>query len=158
MSTDTTDRSSATRIPCDPDTTIAVTAWRDHIVESHPESHPTAANDTLVWWTPILGPTATLMAHRLAGHVAKGAEPQFTLAELARTFGVGRSSGRIRDALLRLERFHVVSINGTTVAVRVALPPLMARQVRQLPPYLAELYHQSRQSTQLLVPSAHSGS
>jgi len=48
MSTDTADRSSAKRIPSEPDTTITVVAWRDHIVESHPESHPTAVNDTLV--------------------------------------------------------------------------------------------------------------
>jgi hypothetical protein len=152
MSTDTTDRSSAQRIPSEPDTTITVTAWRDHIVESHPESHPTAVNDTLVWWTPILGPTATLMAHRLAGHVAKGGERQFTLAELARTFGMGRSSGRIRTALIRLERFRVVSVNGNTVAVRIALPPLTTRQIEQLPPYLVELYQQRRQSTRAVCP------
>jgi hypothetical protein len=151
-----TDGTSAQRIAADADTKIIIVAWRDRIVESHPESHPTTALDTLVWWTPILGPTATLMAHRFAGHVAQGGERHFSFGELARTFGMGHSNGRVRATLVRLERFGVASVNGHTVAVRVALPPLTARQVEQLPPYLAALHEQRRTHVRAhVIPADH---
>ena len=139
--------SNSRRIPAEPDTTIAVLAWRDQLVESHPESHPTASIETLVWWTPILGPTATLIAHRFAGYAAQGNEASFSLADLSRTFGMGSSLTRVRAALLRLERFRVISVNDGTVFVRIALPPLTRRQLDQLPPYLLELYEARRAAT-----------
>jgi len=134
-------------IATEPDTTITVLAWRDQLVESHPESHPTASTDTLVWWTPILGPTATLLAHRFAGYVARGDQVEFSLSDLSRTLGMGRSLTRIRAALMRLERFRVISVNDDTVFVRIALPPLTRRQLDQLPPYLLELYEARRAAT-----------
>jgi hypothetical protein len=141
-----TTRSKDERISYDAETTISVLAWRDHIVESHPESHPTSSNDTLVWWSPILGPTATLMAHRFAGYVAHGDQMQFTLADLARTFGMGQSMGRVRASFQRLERFGIISLHDQTLFVRTALPPLTRRHLEQLPPYLVELYERRRSS------------
>jgi hypothetical protein len=126
------------------DSIITVAAWRDPVIERHPESHATASNDTLVWWTPILGPTATLLAHRLAGHVARGAEVRFSLIDLARTLGLGGSLTKVRSALTRLERFGVITTDGDAVFVRVALPPLTRRQRSQLPAYLQELYDARR--------------
>lgn len=134
------------RISYDAETTISVIAWRDHIVESHPESHSTSSNETLVWWSPILGPTATLMAHRFAGYVAHGDQVKFTLGDLARTFGMGQSMGRVRASFQRLERFGIITVLDQTVFVRTALPPLTRRQLEQLPPYLVELYEQRRSS------------
>lgn len=135
---------NAKRILAEPSTTITVLAWRDQLVESHPESHPTASIETLVWWTPILGPTATLIAHRFAGYAAQGTEVEFSFADLSRTFGMGSSLTRVRAALLRLERFRVISVNDGTVFVRIALPPLTRHQLDQLPPYLRELYEARR--------------
>lgn len=135
---------NAKRIAAEPETTIAVLAWRDQVVERHPESHPTASTETLVWWTPILGPTATLMAHRFAGYVERIDRVEFSLGDLSRTFGMAGSVSRVRTALGRLERFGVVSVADETVFVRVALPPLTRRQSDQLPPYLAELYEARR--------------
>ncbi len=128
----------------DPHTTITFVEWSDPVVETHPESHPTASNETLVWWTPMLGPTAALMAHRSAGYLTHNDYVQFTLGDLARTFGMGESLTRVRAALARLERFGIVTLQGDTVSLRSALPPLTRRQIDQLPPYLAELYRQRR--------------
>jgi hypothetical protein len=60
---------------------------------------------------------------------------------------MGSSLTRVRAALLRLERFHVISVNDGTVFVRIALPPLTRRQLDQLPPYLLELYEARRAAT-----------
>ena len=135
---------NAKRIAPEPDTTLTILAWRDDLVERHPESHPTASIDTLVWWTPILGPTATLVAHRFAGYVARGHQVEFRLDDLARTFGMGESLTRVRAVLLRLERFRVISVNDCTVFVRIALPPLTRHQLDQLPEYLVDLYNARR--------------
>jgi len=132
--------------PPDSDTTITVIAWRDNLIENHPESHPTSSSETLIWWTPTLGPTATLMVHRLAGYVASRGEQQFTLGDLARTFGMGQSTSRVRAALDRLERFGIISVTGQTVSVRLAMPPLTQRHIAKLPGYLAELYEQRRRT------------
>lgn len=137
---------NAKRIVTEPDTTITVLAWRDQLVESHPESHPTSSTETLLWWTPILGPTSALVAHRLAAYAARGEQAQFSLSDLSRTFGMGRSLSRIRASLIRLERFRVISVNDDTVFVRIALPPLTRRQLDQLPPYLVDLYEARRAS------------
>jgi hypothetical protein len=140
----TSNRQAASRgIPADPTAVITVIAWRDPVVEQNPASHPTSSTDTLVWWTPILGPSATLMAHRFAGYVARGGEMQFTLGDLARTLGMGASTTKVRATIDRLARFGVVEVFGTTVQVRVALPPLTERQVQQLPSYLA-VFHDRR--------------
>ena len=117
-------------------------AWRDRVVESHPDSYPTSSTDTLMWWTPVLGPTAALMAHRFAGHVASAGQVQFDLGDLARTLGLGRSTSRVRTSIARLERFDIVSVEDATVFVRLSLPPLTRRHLGQLPPYLVELYLQ----------------
>ncbi len=127
-------------IELDGSSTLTVLAWRDRVIEEHPDSHRTDSTETLAWWTPVLGPTATLMAHRFAGYVAHGGQVSFTVPDLARTFGMGDSHARVRSALQRLDRFHVVNVHDHTVFVRLALPPLTRRHLDQLPPYLRELY------------------
>lgn len=144
-------------IPPDPDATLTVVAWRDELVENDPRSHPTSSSDTLVWWTPILGPSATLLAHRFAGYVARGAQQQFTVADVARTLGMGQSTSRVRATLDRLARFGVVTLYGQTVHVRVALPPLTERQAEQLPAYLAALYEQRTRTNVSAVGSGRRG-
>lgn len=136
----------------DAETIITVRAWRDRAVEDHPESHPTSSNDTLVWWTPILGPTATLLAHRFASYVSRRELVQFSVGDVSRTLGMGRSVGRVRATLERLERFHVAMVHDDAVFVRTSLPPLTHRQVAQLPPYLVEL-HEARRTKIIGTPT-----
>ena len=122
--------------------TVTVIAWRDATIESHPASRPTASQETLWFWTPILGPTATLMAHRLAGLVSSGETHTFTVGALARTFGLGTSTSRVQATLDRLQRFGVIVVNGDTIAVRIALGPLSNRHRSRLPERLAGIYEQ----------------
>ncbi|MGZ4708105.1 MAG: hypothetical protein ACXWBN_05135 [Acidimicrobiales bacterium] len=68
-------------------------------------------------------------------------------------FVMGQSTSRIRTSLERLERFGLVSVEGQTVSVRIALPPLTLRQIDQLPGYLADLCDQRRRSINPLAGS-----
>jgi len=121
---------------------ITIEAWRDPVVEGHPQSTPTNSDHTLFWWTPILGPTSTLMAHRFAALTANGDTHSFTTRELARTFGLGDSTSRLRATIARLERFGVARTTHNTIAVRLALAPLTVRQLRALPGYMAVAYRE----------------
>ena len=116
---------------------IVVTAWPDDLVESLPGAVATASDEALVWWTPVLGPTAMLMAHRFATYAADGPSV-WTAEELCATFGMGNARSRLNHTLARLERFGVVRRKGSVVAVRVTLAPLTMHQRRCLPAYLAE--------------------
>ena len=116
---------------------LTVVAWRDPVVEGHPDAIPTCSDDALVWWTPSVGPTGMLMAHRFAAYAIDG-PTTWTVADLAATFGMGGSSSRLVRTLARLERFGIISCDGTTIAVRLMLAPLTRRQRAGLPRYLAD--------------------
>lgn len=119
--------------------TIAVVAYPDPVVEAAVGSIRTASDDALIWWTPSVGPTAMLMAHRFATYAAEG-PTSWSLADLARTFGAGNSGNRMVHTLDRLERFGIVVRRGDIVGIRLWLPPLTARQRTRLPDYLAYAY------------------
>lgn len=118
---------------------IAVIAYPDPVVEATSGAIPTASDDALIWWTPSVGPTGMLMAHRFATYAAEGAS-SWSLDDLARTFGAGGSTGRVLHTLDRLERFGLVVRRGDVVGIRLWLPPLTARQQARLPEYLAYVY------------------
>lgn len=118
---------------------ITVIAWPDPVVDNAAGSIPTASDDALIWWTPTIGPTAALMAHRFATYAADGPSV-WPLADLAQTFGLGQALGRVTRTLDRLDRFGIVARHGDTVAVRLMLAPLSARQRVRLPGYLADAY------------------
>ena len=88
--------SDSTTIACEDRTPrmIAVVAYPDAIVEAAAGSIPTASDEALIWWTPSVGPTAMLMAHRFATYAAEG-PTSWSLADLAQTFGAGKSGSRI---------------------------------------------------------------
>src|SRR4051812_22798076 len=88
-------------------TELTVVAWRDPIVERRAGAIATCSDDALVWWTPSLGPTAVLMAHRLAAYASNGTTT-FTVEDLAATFGMGGGVSRLARTLVRLERFDVI--------------------------------------------------
>ena len=119
--------------------TIAVVAYPDPVVEATPGAILTASDDALIWWTPSVGPTAMLMAHRFATYAAEGPST-WSLLDLAQTFGAGSSTGRTLHTLDRLERFGVIVRRGDVVGIRLWLPPLTARQQARLPEYLAYVY------------------
>jgi hypothetical protein len=118
---------------------LVVVAWRDAVVEQAPGSVATASEDALVWWTPSVGPTGMLLAHRLAFRAADG-PVRLLVADLCAALGMGRAHGRLERTLGRLDRFGIVAWHGGTVAVRLALAPLTVRQRTALPPDLAASY------------------
>ena len=111
---------------------ITVIAWPDPVIDNAAGSIPTASDDALIWWTPTIGPTAALMAHRFATYAVDGPSV-WPLVDLAQTFGLGQALGRVTHTLDRLDRFGIVARHGDTVAVRLTLAPLSARQRVRLP-------------------------
>jgi hypothetical protein len=126
----------------DDTTTFVIEAWPDPAVDADPNSHPTASSETLLWWTPVLGPTAALMAHRFATVLAHQPRLRISSDDLARTFGMGNANGRVRATIARLERFGIVTTHAESIYLRTTLPPLSSRHLEQLPAYLRELYQQ----------------
>jgi hypothetical protein len=118
-------------------TEITVVAWHDPLVETSHGAIPTASDDMLVWWSNSLGPASVLIARHLALYAAEGAT-LWSLDDLGGTFGLARSV--VTHTLERLARFGVINRHGSTVAVRLMLPPLTARQCERLPRYLADAY------------------
>ncbi|MGH9155599.1 MAG: hypothetical protein ACRD1K_07170 [Acidimicrobiales bacterium] len=118
---------------------ITVIAWPDPVIDNAAGSIPTASDDALIWWTPTIGPTAALMAHRFATYAADGPS-LWALVDIAQTFGLGQALARVTHTLDRLDRFGIVARHGDTVAVRLMLAPLTARQRVRLPDYLANAY------------------
>lgn len=116
---------------------FTVVAWRDPVVELLPDAVPTCSDEALVWWTPSVGPTGMLMAHRFAAYAGEG-PTMWTAAEVAATFGMSGGSSRLLRTLGRLERFGIIACQDGTIAVRLMLAPLTRRQRAQLPEYLAE--------------------
>ncbi len=119
--------------------TIAVVSYPDPLIDGAPGAIPTASDDALVYWTPSVGPTGMLMAHRFATYAAD-APSNWSLDDLAQTFGAGKSTGRILHTFDRLERFGIIVRREDIIGVRLWLPPLTARQRARLPEYLAYVY------------------
>lgn len=136
--------SMATPAPKNPQPSVTIKAWRDELTENHPDSIPTHAEDMLIYWTPILGPTATLMAYRFAGLVLDGSTHTFRRSELGKTFGLGSQSGKLDAGLARLERFGAAQVSASEVAVRLAMLPMPIRQIDRLPRYLQVSYGRRR--------------
>ncbi|MEX2658535.1 MAG: hypothetical protein WD232_02470 [Acidimicrobiales bacterium] len=141
----------ATSTPSEPTTTtadelaprtLAVVAYPDPVVESALGAIPTASDDALIWWTPSVGPTAMLMAHRFATYATYAADgpSSWPLVDLAQTFGAGQSTSRMTHTLNRLERFGIIVRRGDIIGIRLWLPPLTAPQRARLPEYLAYVY------------------
>lgn len=116
---------------------LTVTAWRDPVVEGLPGAIATCSDEALIWWTPSVGPTAMLMAHRFAAYAVEG-PTTWTVPDIAATFGMGASGSRVVHTLARLERFGIVASHGSSIAVRLMLAPLTRRQRACLPGYLAD--------------------
>jgi hypothetical protein len=119
---------------------FTVVPWRDPVIEAN--GWPADDWRTLWFFTPILGPTATLMLHRLGGFAAEG-ETTWRPAEFGASFGlrgIGRQSAPVRT-LARLCQFGFVRVSGTSLAVRTHVGPLRRLDVDQLPAGLAATYH-----------------
>lgn len=125
--------------PDDVDVTFTVVAWHDPLIDQRPDAIVTASDDLWLWWLPTVGAIGCAMAHRFASYAADGPST-WPLGDLAATFGLGASISRIGRTFDRLVRFGIIRRRGTTIAVRLWLPPLTVGQRDRLPGYLADAY------------------
>ena len=110
------------------------------VADPAPGVHPTDSDDVL-WWLPILGPTATWLAYLLARHAAHQPDMCWDTATLARTLGLADSESKLWASLDRLDRFGVARFVATdTLTVRLWLPALTERHLHRLPEPLAAAY------------------
>ena len=93
------------------------------------------SDDALVYLTPILGPTSTLVLHRFARCLTTSTVRAWRRDELAATFGV--RPALLSSSLARLERFGMIRIHDDRIDVRIRIPALSARHVERMPAYLA---------------------
>ena len=100
-----------------------------------------ASDATLAFLTPILGPSATLILHRLGGYASEG-DSVWTPHEFAATFGLGHDEHTALAArsLARLVSFSMARIDSTGIAVRTHVGPLPERWAARLPAYLLDAY------------------
>ena len=95
---------------------------------------PTRGLPTLILLPPALGPSATMLLHRLAyTHPTR-----WTTDDLADQLGLAPS--RIVDALARTTQFHLVHVNHGTIEVPSRLGPLPSRLLDQLPTRLRRVH------------------
>ncbi|MGE0305419.1 MAG: hypothetical protein AB7N61_14925 [Acidimicrobiia bacterium] len=108
-----------------------VIAWVDPVSADGP---PTDSDEALVLLCPVLGPSATMILHRLARYAAAGPtvwEPE----PFAATFGLSKRTLAPR-ALSRLGRFGFALIGPSCIAVRTTVPHIPVHWLAQLPDYL----------------------
>lgn len=98
-------------------------------------SFRTDCDDALVFLTPVLGPTGTLLLHRLARAIHTGGPRCWSVDDLAATFGV--SPAVLDRTIDRLEWFGYARRDGYRLQVRTVAPRLHARWIDRLPGYLA---------------------
>jgi hypothetical protein len=121
---------------------ISVIRWHDPVVETNGY----AIDDPYIemFWLPILGPTATWLARRLASGLMYQPEGYTCdMSDLAQALGVSYSQGRhnpFARALHRCSMFGVsqyVALEPVyTVSVRTVLPHLPLRHLGRLPQQL----------------------
>ncbi|MGD9794575.1 MAG: hypothetical protein AB7V43_13945 [Acidimicrobiia bacterium] len=118
---------------------FTVRPLRDDLVETH--GWPSASDATLAFLCPILGPSATLILHRLGGYASEG-DSMWTPHDFALTFGLGdeEHTALAARSLARLVSFGMARIDSAGIAVRTHVGPLPERWATRLPAYLLDAY------------------
>ena len=95
------------------------------------------SDEALVILCPILGPSATLILHRLSRYAAQS-PTWWTPLEFGRTFGLSSNgtSGLALRSVVRLAKFGFAVIGTGSLAVRTVVPPLPPKWLDTLPTYL----------------------
>ena len=113
-----------------------VIAWVDPICNGW---LPADSDEALVILCPLLGPSSTVVLHRLARYASTG-PTTWDPVVFAATFGLSKNTagGLATKAVARLARFGFANIGSTTLAVRTHVPPLPQRWLAALPDYLRD--------------------
>lgn len=108
-----------------------VVAWADPLCAS---GLPTDSDEALTLLCPVLGPSATIILHRLARYASVG-PTEWEPDPFAATFGLSKATLAPR-ALSRLSRFGFAQIGSTRLAVRTTVPQMSQLWLARLPEYL----------------------
>ena len=94
------------------------------------------------FWLPVMGPAATLALRRIAADLRRRPTGYSVgVADLARSLGLGRGTGRnapVARAIDRLGHFGLARRTGGGVMVRTHVPDLPEHLSRRLPRWLRE--------------------
>lgn len=107
------------------------------VVTAH--GHPATSGYVETFWLPILGPSATLSLRRLSTLAATPGGVIISTGELARSLGLGGSTGRssaLVRTLRRLVDFGMARWDGDVLLVRRFVGLLPRRYLTRLPPAL----------------------
>jgi hypothetical protein len=113
-----------------------VIAWIDPVCA---HGTPSDTDEALVMLCPVLGPSATLVLHRLSRYATAG-PTSWEPSVFAATFGLSANAatGLAVKALTRLARFGFATIGSSTLSVRTHVPPLPQRWLAAMPEYLRD--------------------
>jgi hypothetical protein len=116
---------------------LTITEWTDPLVDRATWVR-LDSNEALFWWTPILGPSAILIAHRFASALADIDRVLWQSDDLAGTFGL--SNATLTRTLDRLVKFGVIHSPWTgLIEARRWMPPMTARHIERLPAYMQRI-------------------
>ncbi len=103
----------------------------------HTNLHQTNKRQNML--CPVLGPSATLVLHRLSRYATAG-PTSWEPSVFAATFGLSANAatGLAVKALTRLARFGFATIGSSTLSVRTHVPPLPQRWLAAMPEYLRD--------------------
>ncbi|MFP5489623.1 MAG: hypothetical protein ACLGHQ_15130 [Acidimicrobiia bacterium] len=108
-----------------------VVAWVDPRCDG---GLPADSDEALMLLCPVLGPSATIILHRLARYASVG-RTEWEPEPFAATFGLSTATLAPR-ALSRLSRFGMGEIGATQLAVRTTVPHIPLHWLERLPEYL----------------------
>ena len=110
---------------------FTVRPLRDDLVELH--GWPTASDATLAFLTPILGPSATLILHRLGGYASEG-DSVWTPRWFAATFSLGHDGNSAPAQFPRIAGQRAAYVASALRASRAGLrnAPTMRAQAEHL--------------------------
>ena len=134
---------------------LLVRPWEDPVLDC--QGHDPRSAYTETFWLPLLGPSATFLARKLAGGLEL--DPGgFSLPadDAARSLGLGAKEGRrspLNRTLARLAQFRLVYLDGDDVVLaRRRFPGLSRTQVLKLTPALREA-HEAYRAAELKAPA-----
>ena len=134
---------------------LLVRPWEDPVLDH--QGHDPRSAYTESFWLPLLGPSATFLARKLASGLEL--DPGgFTLPadDAARSLGLGARSGRrspFNRTLGRLAQFRLVYMEADDVVLaRRRFPGLSRTQVSKLTPALREA-HEAWRAAELKAPA-----
>ena len=88
--------------------------------------------------TPILGPSAVMLLHRMARYLTGEGITVATLSIEDMAASLGLTVARFKTTVARLAQFGMIRSTPTTIHVRMMVPPLPARWLDRMPAFLAD--------------------